>query len=572
MKKLPVLLAAFVLVTVSFASCHIEPRTEDTFSNNAGVEETTSTPVLDNKQEEETVYTYKRVVVLGVDGAGNFFQNADTPNIDKIFENGSIAYDVTTSTPSISAQCWGSMLHGVTPELHRLTNSIVASQAYDPESLFPSVFRVIRDNDPTCTLASFSTWDPINIGIIEDGLNVHKDTADDDAALCEKICAYIAENDPKLLFVQFDNVDGAGHSAGYGKQKHLEQITITDDYIGKIYEAYEKRGFLEDTLFIVTADHGGFGTSHGGNTDEEMQVMYAAAGKTVQANGAAADMQIRDNASVVLYALGYEQPETWTSLVPSGIFEGVEAGERPVYEIPYEYKHRTHENTDTPAADSGNYITDVLDADRILAYLPMDGDISDAVGQYAASQNGKLYYVEGYYGKGIQFDDGSISLEKYKPAKNSFSVAVWLKTGGVDSDPCLFSNKDWSNGSKPGFVLSLRGSDVKFNLGNGQSRMDAEYPLPLDSRDGWVHIILSVDREANTVNFCYDFGTFVTTKIPDSLKDVSFNAYSNLNIGQDGTGKYGSSLSAVLDDFILIDGALTQDDVASLAAYYGADQ
>ena len=35
------------------------------------------------------MYTYKRVALIGVDGAGTFFRQTDTPNIDRIFENGS---------------------------------------------------------------------------------------------------------------------------------------------------------------------------------------------------------------------------------------------------------------------------------------------------------------------------------------------------------------------------------------------------------------------------------------------------------------------------------------------------
>ena len=54
----------------------------------------------------------EHVVLIGVDGGGAFFREADTPNLDNIFKNGAVSYNVLTSKPSISAQCWGSMLHG----------------------------------------------------------------------------------------------------------------------------------------------------------------------------------------------------------------------------------------------------------------------------------------------------------------------------------------------------------------------------------------------------------------------------------------------------------------------------
>lgn len=511
---------------------------------------------------------YKRVALIGVDGAGNFFRNTDTPNMDRIFANGSVAYDVYTSSPSISAECWGSMLHGVTPDLHRLTNSIVSSIPYDPASLFPSVFRVIRENDPDCELASFCHWNPINFGIIENGLNVVKDTAGD-AELTDKICAYLENHDPKFLFVQFDEVDGAGHGHGYNTPKYLEQITVTDGYIGRIFEMYEKRGFLDDTLFIVTADHGGFGHSHGGNTEEEMRVMYALCGKTVQCGGAAVDMQIRDSASIVLYALGYKQPENWTSLVPGGVFEGVTAGERPVYTIPYTYGHRTHENSPTPVYGGGKCVTDVIGNDRVAAYFPLDENTDDITGKVKAEASGKLYYLDGYYGKGVRFDDGYLTVPSLQFGRKSFSAALWLKTGGIVSDPAILSNKDWHSGSNPGFVFGVSGTSVFFNLGNGQHRTDCAAMLPMDYKDGWVHLILSVDREANTVGISVDFGAFTVKTLGEELSETSVDTDKPVRIGQDGTGNYGSHLSAVIDDLVIFSGAMHEDDAAALAAYYG---
>ena len=70
---------------------------------------------------------YSHVIVIGVDGAGSWFKDADTPNFDKIFENGAITYKALSSKPTISAECWGSMLIGVGPEIHGLTNGIVSS-------------------------------------------------------------------------------------------------------------------------------------------------------------------------------------------------------------------------------------------------------------------------------------------------------------------------------------------------------------------------------------------------------------------------------------------------------------
>lgn len=510
---------------------------------------------------------YKYVAVIGLDGAGTFFKNASTPNIDRIFANGAITYKCLTANPTISAQCWGSLLHGVTPEFHGLTNSIAESNAFSNTSKYPSFFRVIRQNDPEAALASFSHWNPINLGIIEEGIDVHKEGNMSDSDLTNAICSYLKNNSPKALFVQFDEADGAGHSSGYGGETQLQKIAELDSYIGRIYKEYENKGILDETLFIVTADHGGNGKSHGGLTDGEKYVMFAATGKTVK-KGEISDIEIRDTASIVLYALGYSQPETWTGRVPSGLFNGVTASERPVYvDIDAD---RYHKNQPTPKKGSANYITNYIKNHTLLNYLPLDGEITDNCGGNITS-NGKLYFVEGYFGQGVSLDDGYVSINNYAPAKDSFTASLWLKTGGMTSDPCIFSNKDWNSGANPGIALSFtENKKLRFNMGNGSNKAYADATLPYNFRTGWMHILVSVDRDNNKVSICYDFSILTETTIPQSVADATFSALSALNIGQDGTGNYSAALSGVIDEFMIFDGAFDLDDIANLANYYDA--
>ena len=517
-----------------------------------------------------TAKTYKHVVVLGVDGAGAFFEEADTPFIDAIFADGAVTYQMLSENPTISAQCWGAMLHGVTSDVHGLTNSIVSSTPFPTDSRFPSVFRVIRANDPDAKLASFSHWNPINVGIIEDGLDVHKDTAGTDKELTQKIVAYLEEDAPTFLFVQFDDVDAAGHANGYGTQAHLDKISEIDTYVADVYDAYDKLDILDDTLFIVTADHGGSGKSHGGLTDGEKYVMFAAAGESV-AEGEIQDMEIRDTAAVVLSALGYDLPATWTARVPSGLFEGVEAIERPVWvdtESP-----RYHETQPTPAIGSDSYITSVLPDVILRTYLTFDGSVDDDMGGSVTAHD-KLYFVEnGYFGQSVAIDDGYISLDNYKLGKDSFTLGFWIKTKGSASDPPILSNKNWESGKNPGFALVLRdGANVCFNAGNGSSRLDFNFPLPTDYNTGWMHVLLLADREAGTISLCYDFGKLSTLKIPTTLQDATFDALSSLNIGQDGTGSYNKKLAAELDELMIFEGALTQEQISALASYYGKER
>ena len=509
---------------------------------------------------------YKHVVVIGVDGAGAFFKNAETPNLDEIFANGAVTYDCLTADPTISAQCWGSLIHGVTPAVHGLTNSVVSSVAYPSDSKYPSFFRVIRENDENAILASFCNWNPINVGLVEDNIGVHKVGGISDSSLTNEILAYLENNNPKALFVQFDEADGAGHSYGYGTDNQLAKISEIDGYIGRIYEAYEQNGILDETLFIVTSDHGGTGTSHGGLSDAEKYVMFAASGKNVQ-NGTIGDIEIRDTAAIVLHALGYESPETWTARVPSGLFEGVIAGERPVY-VDKE-SDRYHETEPTPEKESDGYVTNYIKDHTLNTYLTFDGDITDNCGGTTA-QSGNLYFIEdGYFGKGVALDDGYVTINNFKPGNGSYTFAFWINTKAVTSDPCIISNKNWDSGYNLGFTITIRSSGVSLNIGNGTNRTDCTATLPTDYTEGWMHVLAFIDTTSNKLGVCLDFGTIVTTDIPSALQGASMDTNLVTNIGQDGTGAYNVSLPATIDELMIFDGAFSQSDVDALKEYYG---
>ena len=533
----------------------------------------------DAEKPDDTVpgsYVYERVVIIGVDGAGAFFKKADTPNIDRIFENGAVTYNCITSTPSISAECWGALFHGVTPEFHKLTNA--SGIAFPMSSEFPSFFRVARDAFPDADLASIVDWGTINRGLLEDKIGIYFDGfEEDDSKVTEIVLEYLDSHDPKILFVQFDEADGAGHYNGFGSQIQLDKIHDIDGYIGEIYAKLEEKGFADDTLFIVTADHGGtmykdqdgnWTGSHGGDSYDEMNIMVAACGKTVAKKSQIGEMAIRDIASVTVYALGLEQPKGWTGRVPSGLFEGVTAKERPVYEYVENIRFE-NQGGETPAPGSGKYITDFFKAEDLAAYITMDDQVSDSLGKIRTVSKGKTYFVDGFLGKSMTMIDGYV-LSQFIPGNNNFSISFWLNAQASGGNPPIISDKDWYNFESPGFTLALEDDHLHFNIGNGTEFEYANFPLPEDFREGWVHVDFIVDRDKGEIGLCYDFGEILTYEIPEYMKDVSFNGkMRGINFGSDGSGNYFIKLPVKLDDIVIFSRAITSEDIASLAEYYG---
>lgn len=267
--------------------------------------------------------TIQRVFIIGLDGAGNFIKDTQTPNLDRLIATGAVTNNAKAVFPSISAECWGSILHGVLPEKHGLTNEIVESEMYQENSPFPSIFKLARETFPNAKLASFCGWSPINYGIIEESSQCHK-VSIPDQELCYEAADYIKQNpDLKLFFIQLDSPDASGHRHGYGTKPYLESITVADGYVGVLINAIEEANLLHDSLIIFTADHGGGGDAgayaHGSNHPMDMTVFWGCHGPGINNETNIGDLCIMDTAAVVAHALGLSIPKDWDAKIPTGL-------------------------------------------------------------------------------------------------------------------------------------------------------------------------------------------------------------------------------------------------------------
>ena len=77
---------------------------------------------------------------------------------------------------------------------------------------------------------------------------------------------YITEKKPNLFAVIFDNPDHVGHADGHDTPSYYKTLKELDGYIGQIVEAVKKAGMMDETIFVITADHGGINKGHGGKT------------------------------------------------------------------------------------------------------------------------------------------------------------------------------------------------------------------------------------------------------------------------------------------------------------------
>ncbi|SFK96088.1 Type I phosphodiesterase / nucleotide pyrophosphatase [Paenibacillus sp. 1_12] len=265
-----------------------------------------------------------RVIIIGWDGAGTFVQRAHTPHLDRFIQSGAFTFDAQTVLPSISAQCWGALLHGVVPEKHGLTNDLAAEAAFPEDSAYPSVFRLAREAYPHKKLASFSAWQPINDGIIERSLSVYKVNNPVDGELAQAAANYIRDNpDLLLMYIDLDWPDAMGHRYGFNTPEQIRGIEETDAHTGIILDAIQAAGIGEDSLLIIVTDHGGGGIhpqEHGSDHPLDKTIFWGCIGPGIQTGAALEGFTIMDTAAVVAHALGLQAPKAWDAKLPSGLF------------------------------------------------------------------------------------------------------------------------------------------------------------------------------------------------------------------------------------------------------------
>ena len=293
--------------------------------------------ILPSDEQIAAAIKYDRVLIIGVDGAGGYFGNMETPNFDKMFpaDKSSITYTGLSQYPTVSAQNWGSMLHGVRYQKHFLNNDIVEKYPYTYFK-YPSVFKAYAKNHKKAKFLTSCTWTPINKGIVENMISIKKrhavgsypTTEGYDKSTCEEYIKALSDRDPAIGFLQFDQVDHAGHSAGapgtgYGDAEFQKAISNVDELIGMLYKAYEEKGWIDSTMFLLVSDHGHKleGGGHGGETIEEKNVtlaVWGAKGNIIP--GTPGKYVTQDLAAIVMYGLGEKQPESWEARVPYNIF------------------------------------------------------------------------------------------------------------------------------------------------------------------------------------------------------------------------------------------------------------
>lgn len=262
----------------------------------------------------------QHVVIIGIDGMkGEAAINAKTPNMHRMMKEGAYTLQARAVIPFVSKPNWSTMIMGAPPELTGVTSNDwmpdkfkIAPVCKDAAGIFPTIFGILRQQDPSATIGVFTDWAGFATLVEPKAPNVMKVTDENQDETTQQVISFIEQSRPTLTFVHYDCVDDAGHTYGWDTPQYYAQVTRVDGFIGKIEKALKQAGILKQTVILVTADHGGRGTRHGQNIMPDVLIPWIISGPGIR-RGVELKNPVNqfDTAATIAYILNLKPPVCW---------------------------------------------------------------------------------------------------------------------------------------------------------------------------------------------------------------------------------------------------------------------
>ena len=249
-------------------------------------------PLADGKTE-------KKAIIIGYDGcrADVLTEMVDGKSaVDTLLDDGAsinlaycggVNYPAPNTQDTSTAPGWCSILTGVWASEHGITaNGITKSLEY--KTLLTTL---VEENkiDSSSFITKWkghfdrknATYNEEKDYCEENNLNVSFNRLKNDEASHEYTLNEVSKKDcADFIFVIYEPTDSTGHNYGFtiNNPRYKEAFNTADQYGFETINAIKQRATYdtEDWLIIITSDHGGIGTDHGGASIQERMTFIVA--------------------------------------------------------------------------------------------------------------------------------------------------------------------------------------------------------------------------------------------------------------------------------------------------------
>jgi len=267
----------------------------------------TVTPVVAQEPTATPLPRPARALILSIDGfRPDAIELTPMRNLGALMDEGAYSLVAQTIFPSSTLPSHSSMLTGLCPDKHG-----VNWNDYIPNKGYASGIDIF-DLAHAAGLRTVMVVGKEKLRQVTEpeSTDVFEFINDRDLIIAARVVELIPQGFD-LMLVHFPTPDWMGHEYGWLSPEQYSVLFRADEALQIILNALEGAGMRDDTLIIITADHGGHNTTHGSRRLEDMTIPWIIAGPGVKHMVLSTDINTTDTAATVAWALGLPIQPDW---------------------------------------------------------------------------------------------------------------------------------------------------------------------------------------------------------------------------------------------------------------------
>ena len=490
----------------------------------------------------------EKVLLIMLDGCrADALFNADMPNARKLAEgkwqknyNGLYSFyaQSVSDAPTHSAPNHTSLATGVKAAKHLVwRNGYTKKGNFDQ---YPHFLSILCDKYPALKAAYHYVWK--ESGMIRSGNKNVRYFNSSDAGVVAAGKKFLETGDALTIYINLP--DAGGHYGGFYPYHpyYMQTLAQCDQWIGEMLDVIAKRKDFanENWLICLTADHGGYFTSHGHKPDTGMgaTIPLIICGKNVKSGQIAGTPYIFDVAPTIMKHFNIDPA--------SKNMDGIVLGNDIFVDA----------NANAPLKK---------DLQKIVTFdLVANGDLP-------GKSEVKRYVC---FDKALVFNGGTESFvvkdsEKIKFPDNNFTITFWAKVPvQTAEDPLIFSSKSTAaaDENKPGLALYAyrngdhpfikRGREKGLFLNVGSSGEKAINMSRFDRNDGWNFYAVTLDANKTLL--------FATGSADGYFYYMAVNGEKTLPVSGQAFRFGGQGFTGAVDDIAIWNRSLSRDQLEKI--------
>ena len=262
----------------------------------------------------------KHVFIVSFDqGNPELIRTNDLPTFHQMATEGARTWNAYTIVPPLTLPSHTSMLTGVGIQKHQ-----ISWNDYQPTNGFvkvPTIFSLAKERGlKTAMFVGKEKFKHLELPGTIDTL-VWPQPDDDAKSVAKALAAEFAKAKPNICFIHFRDPDTVGHKTGAYSPEKIQALKDCDEALKTIKDAVAAAGVLENSVFILTADHGSHDAknkegktvgTHGDSRPEDVLIPWVAWGKGVKKDFTITAPVVQyDTAATALWLLKVPLPESF---------------------------------------------------------------------------------------------------------------------------------------------------------------------------------------------------------------------------------------------------------------------